>query len=238
MVATARRAPLAAALVAGIPTGIQAQGVWAGRRQLFVRFAGEAETATMYTAEVLSEELRRLATQARVHSVAVSGRDPLGSAPFLAATFFGYKPELPVMLDTDGQRPEAIPGLRQYLTLVQVTVDYPASKPIVDRAVESLAVAAGVGHTHALVLAPRADTTEVQILRVIEQAHRASDGQLLRIVEQTHAVSRAAAVVLHPVVPAGASGPERRWATLLEQACAVHADVRLLLRLAPPLGMR
>ena len=223
MVATARRAPLAAALVAGIPTGIQAQGVWAGRRQLFVRFAGEAETATMYTAEVLSEELRRLATQARVHSVAVSGRDPLGSAPFLAATFFGYKPELPVMLDTDGQRPEAIPGLRQYLTLVQVTVDYPASKPIVDRAVESLAVSAGVGHMHALVLGPRADTSDGQLLRVIEQAHRASAGTM---------------IVVHPHALGESPTVDRRWTELLNQALTLHGDVRVALRLPPPAGMR
>ena len=39
------------AALAGVPAGIQAQGLWMGRRQLFVRFAGEAETATMYTSE-------------------------------------------------------------------------------------------------------------------------------------------------------------------------------------------
>ena len=47
------------AALAGIPAGLQAQGVWAGRRQLFVRFAAEAETATMYTADALANELRR-----------------------------------------------------------------------------------------------------------------------------------------------------------------------------------
>ncbi len=39
-----------AAALSGIPAGVQAQGVWRGRRQRFVRFAGEAETATMYSA--------------------------------------------------------------------------------------------------------------------------------------------------------------------------------------------
>ena len=34
------------AALAGVPAGLQAQGVWVGRRQLFVRFAAEAETAT------------------------------------------------------------------------------------------------------------------------------------------------------------------------------------------------
>ena len=34
------------AALAGVPAGLQAQGVWSGRRQIFVRFAAEAETAT------------------------------------------------------------------------------------------------------------------------------------------------------------------------------------------------
>ena len=46
-----------AAALAGVPTGVQAQGAWGGRRQLFVRFAAEAETATMYTAQALAKEL-------------------------------------------------------------------------------------------------------------------------------------------------------------------------------------
>ena len=47
------------AALAGVPAGLQAQGVWSGRRQIFVRFAAEAETATMYTADALANELRR-----------------------------------------------------------------------------------------------------------------------------------------------------------------------------------
>ena len=47
------------AALAGIPAGLQAQGVWAGRRQLLIRFAAEAETATMYTADALANDLDR-----------------------------------------------------------------------------------------------------------------------------------------------------------------------------------
>ena len=46
--------PVVAAALAGIPAGIQRQGLWLGRRQLFVRFAGPAETAQMYTADALA----------------------------------------------------------------------------------------------------------------------------------------------------------------------------------------
>ena len=62
----------AAALVGVLPT-VQPQGVWTGRRQLVVRFAGEAETAVMYSAAALAEEMRRLAGRATFHSIALSG---------------------------------------------------------------------------------------------------------------------------------------------------------------------
>jgi hypothetical protein len=45
-----------AAALSGVPAGVQEQGVWMGRRQLFVRFAGEAETATLYSADAAASE--------------------------------------------------------------------------------------------------------------------------------------------------------------------------------------
>ena len=77
--------PMAAAALAGVPAGVQAQGVWAGRRQLFVRFAGEAETATMYTAAALVRELERQLLRSKFHSIAIGGRDPLANLAFLIA---------------------------------------------------------------------------------------------------------------------------------------------------------
>ena len=71
--------PMAAAALAGVPAGVQAQGVWAGRRQLFVRFAGEAETATMYTSAALVRELERQLSRSKFHSIAIGGRDPLAN---------------------------------------------------------------------------------------------------------------------------------------------------------------
>src|SRR5436305_5072903 len=87
------------AALAGIPAGLQAQGVWAGRRQLFVRFAGEAETATMYTADALANEMERAMTRSKFHSVAIGGRDPLGNVEYLQAAFSAKTVSVPVMLD-------------------------------------------------------------------------------------------------------------------------------------------
>jgi hypothetical protein len=85
-----------AAAPAGTPAGVQAQGVWAGCRQLFVRFAGEAETATMYTSAALLKEIDRQLARTKIHSIAIGGRDPLGNLEFLTAAFAAGGPPLPV----------------------------------------------------------------------------------------------------------------------------------------------
>src|SRR5438270_7022445 len=100
------------AALAGIPAGLQSQGVWAGRRQLFVRFAIEAETATMYTADALANEVRRSTARSAFHSISISGRDPLANVEYLKAAFAKAATSLPVMLDCDGQRPAEIAELR------------------------------------------------------------------------------------------------------------------------------
>jgi organic radical activating enzyme len=212
--------PLAAAL-AGVPAGIRATGPWTGRRQLFVKFARVAETATMYTAEALRTEITRLAQRSVYHSIAISGGDPLSEADFLAAAFDGGAP-LAVMLDHDGQRPDALDRIIGVLALVQVTLTGGEEVAALERAMSTLARAAQKHVAHALVLTPEADT---------------SDGQLLRIVEQSKAASGETSVVLHPA-PDTLSGGSRRWINWLERAAAVHGDVRILSQLPGPTGVR
>jgi organic radical activating enzyme len=209
------------AALAGVPAGLQAQGVWAGRRQLFVRFAAEAETATMYTAEALAHELKRLVARSVFHSVSISGRDPLANAEYLCATFDAHVPAIPMMLDTDGQRPAELGLVAKHLALVQVTLEG-AADAAVERALESVRIAARQSVQHALVLAPD---------------ERTSDGQLLRIVEQAHGASAATMIVVHPPTNQPVDR-DRRWITVLERAGSLHADVRFALRLPPPVGIR
>ena len=211
------------AALAGTPAGIQGHGIWAGRRQLVVRFAGEAETAVMYTAEALAQELQRLLAKSAFHSLGIGGRDTLGHAEYLAAVFGAWEPTLPVLLDTDGQRPEAVRELKKWVTVVQVTLPGDAGAAIVERALHTVREAAEAGLEHALAL----DVTD-----------QTSDGQLLRIVEQAHETSERTAVVVHPSAQAEAAGLDRRWTTLLEQATMRHADVRFVRRIPPPLGLR
>lgn len=212
------------AALAGIPAGLQAQGVWAGRRQLFVRFAGEAETATMYTADALANEIERATTRSKFHSVSIGGRDPLGNVEYLCAAFAAKKVSVPVMIDCDGQRPEEIRGLAKVVQHVQVAIEgslLGADGPM-NSAIASIKEAAAIDARHALVLT--AD-------------ERTSDSVVLRIVEQAHAASEATIVVIHPATGTPVDR-DRRWTMLLERAMAVHGDVRLALRLPPPTGMR
>jgi hypothetical protein len=212
--------PSRTAALAGGPAGIQGTGPWMGRQQLFVKFAGEAETATIYTADALKGELVRLSGRAPYHAVGITGRDPLAEQDFLSAAFDGAP--LPVMLDHDGQRPEALERLLGVLTLAQITIDGCEGAAALDRVFESLHVAAAKGVEHALVIAP---------------AELASDPILQRIVERVHAASATTAVVVHPTM-ASLSAPDRRWALWLERASAVHSDIRILPRLPAPTGMR
>jgi organic radical activating enzyme len=210
------------AALAGVPTGLQAQGVWVGRRQLFIRFAAEAETATMYTAQAIAQELQRASKRSAFHSISVGGRDPLANLEFLEAAFDASAPPLPVMLDIDGQRPEGVEPLKKHVALVQVTLDGPGIESGMERAAATLKVAADAKLEHAMVLAPNEQT---------------SDAQLLRIVEQAHAASTKTVVVIHPPYNTPIDR-DRRWVTLVERSAALHADVRLSLRLPPPTGTR
>jgi len=210
----------AAALVGVLPA-LQPVGPWTGRRQLAVRFAGEAETAVMYSAAALAEEIRRLAARATFHSITITGRDALGNVECLQAALAQVELPLPVLAETDGQRPEAVCELGEHLKLVQVTTDGTAPAPVLGRIHQTLGAARDCGLGHALVLLPGEHT---------------SDAQLLRIIEQAHAVSDRVAVVLHPEeTPMG--GPlDQRWSDLLAHAVELHGDVQLLRRLFPHPG--
>jgi hypothetical protein len=213
--------PSQTAALAGIPAGVQASGPWSGRRQLFVRFASEAETATLYTAEALKGELKRLVGRSRYHSIAISGRDPLAESEYLVAAFQGGAP-IPVMLAHDGQRPDGLGALLPSLALVQVEMDGTEGEPVLECACETLALAADKQVKHALVITPPMDS---------------SDALLLRVVERAAAASVRTEVVVHPTVES-LTGPDRRWILWLERAAQVHDDVRVMPRLPAPTGMR
>lgn len=215
--------PVLAAALAGVPIGIQRQGIWSGRRQLFIRFAGPAETATMYTADALAREVGRGLGRSPVHSVCIGGRDALGNADFLEGALRTLATSTPVMADTDGQRPEAIAVLHAYIQMVQVSIDVPTQEVALERAMETVRAAARTGCGHTVVIAGTDEASDADYLRIVEEAHAASEG---------------VQVVMHPGPLAERGGLDRRWSVLLEHAMARHADTRVALRLAGPATAR
>src|SRR5665213_1813585 len=74
------RSTLPSAPIAGLSPGVQSQGIWTGRRQLFVRFAGEAETAVLYSSEMLAKQLERATapgTKIVIHPAPAGEKSPL-----------------------------------------------------------------------------------------------------------------------------------------------------------------
>ena len=211
------------AAIATITPGVQSQGAWAGRRQLFVRFAAEAETATLFQPGKLAQRLNTAATQLGVHSISFAGCEPLANASFLGATLGQWSASRPVMVDCDVPNPDSVAALAGAISLVQITLTGTEAPAVVARALDTLATAGRSGCEHALVLA-------------LLEAPR--DEHLVRLVEQTHAASAGTKIVVHPHPGAEYSPPDRRYAALLERVTAIHPDVRLTLRVPPPLGTR
>ena len=145
--------------------------------------------------------------------------------PFLLAALGAtQRVTIPVMHDTDGQRPDTLGDLVAHLALVQVVIEFTGPDAAIAHAVRTVQVAAAAKCAHSLVLCPKDDT---------------SDAQLLRIVEQIHATSQSAQLVIHPMMTAGDTPVlDRRWSTLLEQAVVMHDDCRIAMRIPPPAGLR
>ncbi len=177
----------------------------------------------MYTSDALAREVTRGLSRSPVHSVCVAGRDALANSEFLEAAFQALATKVPVMLDTDGQRPEAIAVLHPYVQLVQVSLDAPSPDATVERAMETVKAAAHVGCAHAV---------------AIHGTDEASDADYLQIVEKAHAASAAVSLVVHPGPATERGVLDRRWSVLVEHAMARHPDVRVALRLAGPATTR
>lgn len=209
------------AAIAWIRAAVQAQGIHTGRRQLVVRFAAEAETATLYNGSMLHRNIERAITSTVVHSVSLSGHDPLACALLLAEAFESNPMAAPVVVDCDGQRPEAVATVARSVALIQVVLSATEAAAVTDSALETLRLAeqSGTGSALAVVMTER--TTDAQVLRLIEQATSAAPGTK---------------IVVHPA-PASASGPSARYAALMEEAAAMSRDVRLLTRLPAPFAL-
>ena len=138
-------------------TSFQGEGVFAGRRHVFLRTAGcnlrcrycdtpgslertkvisvasrgLAGTRTLdnpVSAETLDELLAPfLAPEERVHALAITGGEPLLQADFLAEWLSRADLPVPALLETNGTRPEQLERLRDRISIVSMDLKLPSN---------------------------------------------------------------------------------------------------------------
>ena len=147
--------PSGAANVSELFVSFQGEGVHAGRRQVFVRFAGcplrcrwcdtpdsllpvaecrvlgadgERRLANPFSAEALEAEVGALrASSPPLHAMAVTGGEPLAQVEFLVAWLQDRRDDLPVLLETAGILPSRLERVLPYVAIVSLDFKCPSN---------------------------------------------------------------------------------------------------------------
>ena len=147
--------PSGAANVSELFVSFQGEGVHAGRRQLFVRFAGcplrcrwcdtpdsllpvaecrvlgadgERRLPNPFSAEALEAQVGALrASSPPLHAMAVTGGEPLAQVEFLVAWLRGRGDDLPVLLETAGILPARLERVLPYVAIVSLDFKCPSN---------------------------------------------------------------------------------------------------------------
>jgi organic radical activating enzyme len=147
--------PSGAANVSELFVSFQGEGVHAGRRQLFVRFAGcplrcrwcdtpgsllpvtecrvlgidgERHLPNPLSAEALDAEVEALRTSAPpLHALAVTGGEPLAQVEFLATWLERRRDDLPVLLETAGILPARLERVLPHVAIVSLDFKCPSN---------------------------------------------------------------------------------------------------------------
>jgi len=211
--------------VSEVFSSIQGEGLYVGRRQIFVRFYGcnlecqycdtpraraadgrcgietEPGTGKFVTcdnpvgAERLSEAVTRLAGGARHHSISLTGGEPLLHADFLRRWLLMLEGGLYVHLETNGTLPEALEKVIGLVDVTAMDIKLPSATGLEPRYEQ---------HVRFLHVAAR---REVFVKAIFGE--RTPDGELDEVVRIVTHVDPTIPVVLQPVTGADAPGPQR-----------------------------
>jgi organic radical activating enzyme len=133
----------------------QGEGLFAGRRHVFLRLAGcnlrcgycdtpdsleRTSTCTVYDlgggarslpnpldADRLRSLLDPLLATPGVHALAITGGEPLLQAGFLAEAFSGRRLPVPILLETNGTYPDRLQAVLDFVDIVSMDVKLPSN---------------------------------------------------------------------------------------------------------------
>jgi len=141
--------------VSEIFSSFQGEGMFAGRRHVFLRMAGcnlrcgygdtpdsleRTATCAVYGpdgaersirnplgVEDVSSLLEPFLAVPGVHALALTGGEPLVQAGFLAELLRAHRPAVPVLLETNGSYPRRLPTVLAYVDIVSMDVKLPSN---------------------------------------------------------------------------------------------------------------
>ena len=214
------------AFISEVFSSIQGEGMYVGRRQVFVRFCGcnlacrycdtagsrqpvahcrvepepasatEDRVANPISPDGLDDIVTRIARSARHHSISLTGGEPLLHADFIRSWLLNRKDGLPVHLETNGTLPDELAKLIGLIDVVAMDI--------------KLASVTGQefrGAEHLRFLQIAAARAEVFVKAVFGEATPQSE--LTEVVRALSRVNHAIPVVLQPVTGPGAPGARR-----------------------------
>jgi len=127
------------ARISEIFSSIQGEGIYAGHRQIFVRFAGcnidcafcdtkNPPGTRLFSAKQLLNHIKRINASGGHHSVSITGGEPLLQAEFLKEALGGIRDMgLKVYLETNGTLPDQLDEVLEFVDIIAMDIKLPTS---------------------------------------------------------------------------------------------------------------
>ncbi|MCM8801302.1 MAG: 7-carboxy-7-deazaguanine synthase QueE [Candidatus Omnitrophica bacterium] len=130
------------ARIAEIFRGIQGEGIYLGRKQIFVRFFGcnlncqfcdtKLDSFREYQPEELLQELRSF-NKEDIHSISFTGGEPLLQKDFLKEYLRSIQQkDFKIYLETNGTLPEELSQIIDYIDIIAMDIKLPSSTGLKD----------------------------------------------------------------------------------------------------------
>lgn len=240
--------------VSEIFSSFQGEGLYAGRRHVFLRMAGcnlrcrycdtpdslertarctihhadggKREVASPLAAPDLASLLAPFLTLPGLHALAITGGEPLVQSSFLAELLAALRPAMPVLLETNGSYPDRLAAVLPFVDIVSMDVKLPSNSG-----------EPALWKQHAEFLGKSVEKSVYVKVPVDEDT---LDDELDTAARLVGAVSRDVVLFLQPIVSLRArmQVSPGRLDCFYEIACRHVGDVRVLPQAHKTLGIR